>query len=47
MADFDDFLKGQKDCIEGKECDENSNENYKRGYAAQYELEQVKDALCQ
>lgn len=41
----DDFLQGQIDCIQGIEHKEGMSDSYNRGYAAQYELEQVKDAL--
>ena len=41
--DFDrDFLQGQKDCEAGKPHQEGKSEAYDRGYAAQYELEQLK-----
>lgn len=42
---FDDFLQGQNDCKNGVEHKEGMNNAYNRGYAAQYELEQVKDAI--
>ena len=37
----DDFLMGQKACIAGKWCPSNASEAFERGYAAQYEIEQV------
>jgi len=37
----DDFLKGQEDCIDGVEHKAGKSEAYDRGYAAEYELEQV------
>lgn len=40
--DFIDwFLKGQRDCKEGIPHKSGFGEYYDRGYAAQYELEQV------
>lgn len=41
------FMQGQRDCEQGKPADENKPEAYQRGYGAQYELEQVMDALTQ
>lgn len=40
----DDFLRGQRDCQKGA-YKPNQGDSYNRGYAAQYELEQVQDAL--
>ena len=36
----DEFLKGQKGCKEGVPH-ETKSESYNRGYAAQYDLEQI------
>ena len=36
----DDFLQGQRDCEKGVPHKDGS-ESYNRGYAAQYELEQI------
>lgn len=36
----DEFLQGQRDCKEGVP-QRRDNDDYLRGYAAQYELEQV------
>ena len=35
-----EFIRGQKDCKEGKEH-KSGSEHYDRGYAAEYELEQM------
>jgi len=35
----DDFLRGQKDCKDGKPHKSGQGEDYDRGYSAQYELE--------
>ena len=40
----DDFLRGQRDCMEGKPHKDGS-EDYNRGYAAQYSLDQVKTEM--
>lgn len=37
----DDFLMGQKACIAGELCPVNVIDAFERGYAAQYEIEQV------
>ena len=37
----DDFLMGQKACIAGEFCPVNVSDAFERGYAAQYEIEQV------
>ena len=39
-----EFIRGQKDCKNGLPHRENQSESYDRGYAAQYQLEQVLDA---
>ena len=41
----DEFLKGQKDCQEGKPAQPYKSDWYKRGYAAQYQHEQNMEAL--
>jgi len=35
------FIDGQKACAEGKPCPADATESFKRGYGAQYELEQA------
>lgn len=47
MSDFDDFIKGQKDCANGIKHKEGMSEEYNRGYSVQYELEQIRNELCQ
>jgi hypothetical protein len=37
----DDFLQGQKDCRNGVEHKPMQSEAYNRGYATQYEKEQI------
>lgn len=39
----DDFLRGQKDCGNGKPHKAGESEAYDRGYATQYEAEQVRN----
>lgn len=39
-----EFMRGQKDCRDGLPHREGQSESYDRGYAAQYQLEQVLDA---
>lgn len=41
MLDVDEFLAGQKACIAGGLCPTGSSKAFERGYAAQYEIEQV------
>lgn len=41
MIDVDDFLDGQRDCINGKPCPVGASKAFERGYNAQYEIEQV------
>jgi hypothetical protein len=41
----DDFLKGQKDCIDGELHKPGMSEDYDRGYACQYASEQVANAM--
>lgn len=36
----DDFMNGQRDCIDGKPHKAGMSTDYDRGYAAQYEHEQ-------
>ena len=43
--DADEFLRGQRDCMNGEPHKAGQSEDYDRGYAAQYELEQVKNVL--
>lgn len=42
MSFEDDFLRGQRDCRDGKPH-RDQGDAYNRGYAAQYELEQIKN----
>ena len=45
MSDFEtEFLQGQIDCKEGRP-QRRDNDAYLRGYAAQYELEQIQSEL--
>jgi len=44
MSFEDDFLRGQRDCKAGIEH-KDQGEGYNRGYATQYEAEQVQDAM--
>ena len=39
------FLQGQQDCKEGKPHESGKGESYDRGFATQYELEQVQEAM--
>ena len=41
----DDFLLGQRDCLEGYPHRQGMSDDYDRGYSAQYEFEQVKEYL--
>ena len=41
MVNADEFIQGQKDCKEGKQTTGNESDDYLRGYAAQYNLEQI------
>lgn len=41
-----DFLRGQRDCKDGNPHLAFQSEAYDRGYAAQYEWEQVKTAIA-
>lgn len=42
MTDFiTEFLAGQSACSKGKPCQADASEAFKRGYGAQYELEQA------
>jgi len=43
----DDFLQGQIDCMQGIEHKEGMSDSYNRGYAVQYEVEQMRNELCQ
>ena len=44
MIDGFEFAQGQLDCQDGKPHEKGQSESYDRGYAAQYELEQVQTA---
>ncbi len=41
MLNVDDFLDGQRACKAGELCQAGSSKAFERGYAAQYEIEQV------
>lgn len=41
MSDIKEFIKGQEDCKKGVPHKKGGSEAYTRGYATQYELEQV------
>lgn len=41
MQQIDDFLNGQADCHRGLPHKPGQSKDYDRGYAAQYELEQM------
>lgn len=41
----DDFLRGQYDCSKGVPHKADKSDAYNRGYAAEYELEQVTSEL--
>lgn len=41
MLNIDDFLDGQRACIAGEICPKFATKAFRRGYAAQYEIEQV------
>ena len=43
IQDTDEFLQGQKDCRDGIPHEQGSSEDYTRGYAAQFEIEQIRD----
>ena len=40
-----DFLQGQRDCKDGTPHKPNQSDAYDRGYAAQYEAEQMATAM--
>lgn len=41
MKQFDDFIRGQQDCSQGLPHQPGQGRDYDRGYACQYELEQI------
>lgn len=41
ITDASEFLRGQRDCEQGIPHKSGQSEEYNRGYAAQYELEQI------
>ena len=41
MSEVSDFIDGQQACKEGRLCPAGVSKDFERGYAAQYELEQV------
>ena len=43
--DADMFLQGQQDCRDGKAHQGGKGESYDRGYATQYEMEQIQEAM--
>ena len=47
MSDINtsEFLRGQKDCMNGKSHKSGQSDDYDRGYAAQYELEQIAEKM--
>ena len=44
INDTTEWLSGANDVKEGNEHQEGQSEDYDRGYAKQYEFEQIKDA---
>ena len=38
---IDEFLRGQQACSKGEQCPTGASPAFKRGYGAQYELEQM------
>jgi len=40
----DEFMQGQKDCANGVPHKAGMSDSYDRGYAAQYEMEQIMGA---
>lgn len=40
-----DFVRGQKDCKDGRPCAKGQSQYYEQGYRCQYEHEQVRSAL--
>lgn len=43
--DTEEFLRGQRDCKEGKMSALGASSDYCRGYSAQYEAEQMMTAM--
>lgn len=41
MSFSEDFLQGQRDCINGKQHEAGKGEGYNRGYGSQYESDQI------
>ena len=41
MSELDEFISGQKACRDGGSCPDMASEAFVRGFAAEYELEQV------
>lgn len=41
MSDISEFIKGQRACKAGEPSPVNAGDDFKRGYSAQYELEQA------
>lgn len=47
IENADDFLQGQRDCQAGVKHEAGRSRDYNRGYAAEYEREQVMTELSQ
>jgi hypothetical protein len=45
MSFEDDFLQGQRDCHDGIPHKPDQSDAYNRGYAAEYEMSQIKNEL--
>lgn len=41
MSELSEFILGQKACVNGELCPQGASKDFQRGYAYQYELEQV------
>ena len=41
MFDVDNFLDGQRACMDGEPCPVGATAEFERGYNAQYQIEQV------
>lgn len=46
MSFEDDFLQGQRDCIAGVAHESGKDEAYDRGYATEYEKQQIATELA-
>ena len=49
MSEFnaDEFMRGEKDCMNGEPHKSGQTESYDRGYSTRYELEQVKTNISE